>query len=436
MHHERRREHDRLDHRRDVRASVRRWPGRVRGPTRRSSACRAGSTPTTRPCYFEMTDMDSWYRGRRPPHRALATFRGERAVFIHNALLYPGGRPLPGRGRPRDIHRRRHHRQRGVRRSCSATCSSAPPQPAVDAGVDCGLVQISSASARIAYPGLAIYGAAKASMEQWVRAVRAEREDRGKGPWVGAIRPGFVDTPAARRDAELPEDAYPGVKGIAEAVRTGKGMLGADEAAENIWNAIPDDVIAQAGTALRRSGRRHHVAQRLVEAARAQGSAAASKVVPSGEERRDARTPVSRSISSSRARHARARPTRRTRRSARPGARRARRRHRRRPTPSTWAEQRRRVRDGAAARRRRGCGSSWPWSRASSVHDARGRRSGTPRRRSRPLPIMRQRIDAVEVAGRDPIQRHPVGFGRRERQVRAGRSPRRAAQEATWAVLE
>jgi NAD(P)-dependent dehydrogenase (short-subunit alcohol dehydrogenase family) len=117
-------------------------------------------------------------------------------------------------------------------------------QPAVDAGVDCGLVQISSASARIAYPGLAIYGAAKAAMEQWVRAVRAERDDRGKGPWVGAIRPGFVDTPAARRDAALPEDTYPGVAGIAEAVRTGN-FLTADESAENIWNSIPDDVIAK-----------------------------------------------------------------------------------------------------------------------------------------------------------------------------------------------
>ena len=82
-------------------------------------------------------------------------------------------------------------------------------------------------------------------MEQWVRSVRAEREDRGKGPWVGAIRPGFVDTPSARRDAELDDDVYPGVPGIKEAVRTGKGMLGADEAALNIWNAIPDDVIAK-----------------------------------------------------------------------------------------------------------------------------------------------------------------------------------------------
>jgi len=106
-------------------------------------------------------------------------------------------------------------------------------RPAVDAGVDVGLVQISSASARIAYPGLAIYGASKAAMEQWVRAVRAERDDRGKGPWGCAIRPGFVDTPAARRDAALPEDTYPGVAGIAEAVRTGN-FLTAEESAENI----------------------------------------------------------------------------------------------------------------------------------------------------------------------------------------------------------
>ncbi len=116
-------------------------------------------------------------------------------------------------------------------------------QPAVDAGVDVGLVQISSASARIAYPGLAVYGAAKAALEQWVRAVRAERADRGKGPWVTAIRPGFVDTPAARREAELPLDTHPGIAGIAEAVRTGH-MLGADDAAANIWGALPDDAIA------------------------------------------------------------------------------------------------------------------------------------------------------------------------------------------------
>jgi short-subunit dehydrogenase len=191
---------------------------------------------------FDLTDMESWNRVGEHLTERLATFRGERAVFIHNALYYWGGRAFMGEGDPAN------HRDEMIANVVSPLALGdmfiRAAQPAVDAGVDVGLVQISSASARIAYPGLAIYGAAKASMEQWVRAVRAEREDRGKGPWVSAIRPGFVDTPAARRDAALPEDTYPGVAGIAEAVRTGH-YLTAEESAENIWRSIPDDCIAK-----------------------------------------------------------------------------------------------------------------------------------------------------------------------------------------------
>jgi len=191
---------------------------------------------------FDLTDMESWTRVGEHLTERLATFRGERAVFIHNALYFWGGRAYVGEGDPAD------HRDEIIANTVAPLVLGdmflRAAQPAVDAGVDCGLVQISSASARIAYPGLAIYCASKAAMEQWVRAVRAERDDRGKGPWVGAIRPGFVDTPAARRDAALPEDTYPGVAGIAEAVRTGN-FLTAEESAENIWSSIPDDVIAK-----------------------------------------------------------------------------------------------------------------------------------------------------------------------------------------------
>jgi hypothetical protein len=82
-------------------------------------------------------------------------------------------------------------------------------------------------------------------MEQWVRGVRTERELRGKGPWVVAIRPGFVDTTAARRVAELPLDTHPGIAGIREAVRTGN-MLTADQSAQFIWGAIPEQAKAKA----------------------------------------------------------------------------------------------------------------------------------------------------------------------------------------------
>ena len=84
-------------------------------------------------------------------------------------------------------------------------------------------MQMSSGAAKLAYPALAVYGAGKAAMEQWVRAVRAERAVRGAGPWVVSVRPGFVDTPSARKDA----------------LATGEGVLDADTCAQEIWAALP-----------------------------------------------------------------------------------------------------------------------------------------------------------------------------------------------------
>jgi benzil reductase ((S)-benzoin forming) len=191
--------------------------------------------------HFELTDPATWDGVGAHLAERLSTFRGERALFIHNALHY-WGRAYMGEG---------DHETHCTEFVANALSGIAlgdyflrAALPAVDAGVDVGLVQMSSASARVVYPGYAIYGASKAAIEQWVRCVRAEREDRGKGPWVVAIRPGFVDTPAARREAELPPDTHPGVPGIAEAVRTGN-MLAADESANLIWGSIPGDAKAK-----------------------------------------------------------------------------------------------------------------------------------------------------------------------------------------------
>ena len=71
--------------------------------------------------------------------------------------------------------------------------------------------------------------------------------DRENIVWITGATSGIgeplVDTPAARREAELPPDTHPGVPGIAEAVHTGN-MLSADESANLIWRAIPDDAKA------------------------------------------------------------------------------------------------------------------------------------------------------------------------------------------------
>ena len=157
---------------------------------------------------FDLTDMDSWDAVGEHVTERLATFQGERAVFIHNALYFWGGRAYMGEGDP--ANNKDEIIANTVAPLVLGDMFIRAAQPAVDAGVDCGLVQISSASARIAYPGLAIYGASKAAMEQWVRAVRAEREDRGKGPWVTRDPPRLRRHPGRPARRRAPGGHLPG----------------------------------------------------------------------------------------------------------------------------------------------------------------------------------------------------------------------------------
>jgi NAD(P)-dependent dehydrogenase (short-subunit alcohol dehydrogenase family) len=99
---------------------------------------------------------------------------------------------------------------------------------------------ISSAAARIPWEGRAAYCAAKAGLDQWVRVVRRERRLRATGPWVVAVRPGFVDSPGTRMDAEASAEDYPIGPMIARAFETMEGILTPEEAARDIWSALPD----------------------------------------------------------------------------------------------------------------------------------------------------------------------------------------------------
>jgi NAD(P)-dependent dehydrogenase (short-subunit alcohol dehydrogenase family) len=184
---------------------------------------------------LDLCDPATWDAVTADFERRLADFDGVRALFVHNAFHYVD-RSFAGEG---DRDRQREEAIANV---------TAPivlgdrflraAAPAVARGVDVGLVQMSSAAAGGAYPGLAVYAAAKAGVEQWVRVVRAERAARGRGPWVLAVRPGFVDTPAAHRDAVQPVDAYPSAPAVAEALERGDGIVDADTAGRAIWAVL------------------------------------------------------------------------------------------------------------------------------------------------------------------------------------------------------
>jgi short-subunit dehydrogenase len=107
------------------------------------------------------------------------------------------------------------------------------------------LVWISGATAGIGW-GLArtvpyadAYCAAKAGVEMWVRVVRRELEHRGRKTWVVAVRPGFVDTPTTRMNAEQPADTYPVGPQISRQFQTGESVLTPQSAGSQIWAALP-----------------------------------------------------------------------------------------------------------------------------------------------------------------------------------------------------
>jgi benzil reductase ((S)-benzoin forming) len=179
----------------------------------------------------DLSDPSTWPMIAEHFRSELATFTGERALFIANANLTGSGHFA---GEDDEQHQ-----------VACVLANVAAPLVLADAfvracrpGFEAGVVMMSSAGARVALEGDAVYCAAKAAVEQWAKVVRKERIRRGVGPWIIAVRPGLVDTPAARQGAEMGIDQYPPGPATRRALEAGEAFT-SDEAARNIWDALP-----------------------------------------------------------------------------------------------------------------------------------------------------------------------------------------------------
>jgi NAD(P)-dependent dehydrogenase (short-subunit alcohol dehydrogenase family) len=180
---------------------------------------------------FDLTRPETWSAVRESFRRHLAGFTGSRAIFIHNAY-YNSGAGFAG-----EVDEE-HYRNAVMGNAAAPLVLADSFLREVKPGYESGLVLISSAAARMPFEGGSVYGAAKAGVEQWVRVVRRERARRGTGPWVVAVRPGFVDSPSLRKMAALDPHMYPISPAIREGIDNGE-TLTPDEAARQIWAALP-----------------------------------------------------------------------------------------------------------------------------------------------------------------------------------------------------
>ena len=185
---------------------------------------------------LDLTDPATWDEVARHFDEELAVFSGRRVLFVHNAF-FSVPPSFAGEGR-----RAEHIVEHTANFAGALAVGEAFVESVVRhrPGIEAGLVMISSAAARIPWEGRAAYCAAKAGVEHWVRVVRRERRARGTGPWVVAVRPGFVDSPGTRADAVAPVEDYPIGPMIARSFETMDGILTPEEAARDIWAALPD----------------------------------------------------------------------------------------------------------------------------------------------------------------------------------------------------
>jgi benzil reductase ((S)-benzoin forming) len=179
----------------------------------------------------DLTDPATWGAVRESFARELSGFRGTRAVFIHNAATH-GAAGFAG-----EVHPEKYYED-VIGNAAAPLVLADMFLRAVRPGYESGLVLMSSAAARSPFEGRSVYCAAKAGVEQWVRVVRRERARRGQGPWVVAVRPGFVDSPSVRMLADADPAAYPGGPALRDGLADGEA-LHPDDAARAIWAALP-----------------------------------------------------------------------------------------------------------------------------------------------------------------------------------------------------
>ena len=98
------------------------------------------------------------------------------------------------------------------------------------------LVMITSGAARNPYPGWSSYGAGKAALDQWVRTVGAEQQERG-GVRVSAIAPGVLSTSMQEQIRDTDERDFPEVARFHSLHEDGD-LVAPDDAARLIWQMI------------------------------------------------------------------------------------------------------------------------------------------------------------------------------------------------------
>jgi benzil reductase ((S)-benzoin forming) len=196
---------------------------------------RRGGTPGTQHVAADLADPASWPVVAEDFRRRLATFGGERVVFIHNAgTLTPLG--------PADTVDTVEYTRNVLLNSAAAQVLG---QTFLSAGAhltcERHLVMLSSGAAQRPYEGESSYCAGKAATDQWVRVVGREQQRRETGCRVISVAPGVVDTAMQAQIRSADDATFPEAARFRQLKATG-ALADPEDAARAIWSLLDRDV--------------------------------------------------------------------------------------------------------------------------------------------------------------------------------------------------
>jgi NAD(P)-dependent dehydrogenase (short-subunit alcohol dehydrogenase family) len=180
----------------------------------------------------DISEPPAWARIADHFDHVLTDFRGPRAIFVHNA--FDPSAIGPAGNAPVDVS----SRQVLANVAAPIVLSDAFVRSCRRGTFEAGLILLSSYAGHQPVEGHASYGAGKASVEHWARAVRRERRRQDGRPWILIVRPGLVDTPSTRAEAAMDDSAVPLASFIRAQFESGLGMS-PDDIAPRIWASTP-----------------------------------------------------------------------------------------------------------------------------------------------------------------------------------------------------
>lgn len=199
-------------------------------PARVIDISRSGGAPRTEHLPADLADPASWAAVEAHLLAQLGGFSG-RAVFVHSAgTLEPIG--FAG-----EVDSQAYRRNVLLNSGAPQALGHAFLRAVAGADVEAHLLMLSSGAARTPYEGWSSYGAGKAAVDQWVRAVGKEQQRRSPGCRVLAVAPGVVATRMQERIREMSPEQFPAV-GKFRDLHARDALVDPDDAARRIWSLL------------------------------------------------------------------------------------------------------------------------------------------------------------------------------------------------------